>query len=119
MSVSTPGTRAARTRPAMRATARLLSLLLAVTATGMAATAVSASQLPTCRVADVTTAQRTEADWPRTVLDTTYRLTSAYGPIDLRSTAAAGLNDVTVPCSSKVMIRRVLAQLSGLAIKLA
>ena len=61
-------------------------------ATGMAATVVSASALPACRVTDVTTKNRFYADWQRTLLDTTYRLPSTYAPGDLRSTAYAGLN---------------------------
>ena len=74
-------------------TPRLLVLLLAVMlAMGLATTAVSAVALPPCRVADVATAHRLYSDWPRTLLDTTYRLTSAYGPGALRSTADAGLN---------------------------
>ncbi len=81
---------ASRPRPRI---ARLLVLVLAATAmTGVAATVVSASPVPTCRVADVTTAQRAYTAWDRTVLDTTYRLTSGYAPTDLRSTANAGLN---------------------------
>lgn len=72
---------------------RLIVLLLVVAfATGMAATVVSASALPSCRVADVTTKYRFYADWQRTLLDTTYRLPSTYAPGDLRSVAYAGLN---------------------------
>jgi D-alanyl-D-alanine carboxypeptidase len=79
-------------RPRLR-TARLLVFVLAATVmTGVAATVVSASPVPTCRVADVTTAQLAYSAWDRTVLDTTYRLTSGYAPTDLRSTANAGLN---------------------------
>jgi LAS superfamily LD-carboxypeptidase LdcB len=87
----TPG---ARSRIALHpATSRLLVLLLVVTlATGLAATVVSASSLPSCRVADTLTAQRKYSDWNRTVLDTIYRLPSGYAPGDLRSTANAGLN---------------------------
>ena len=74
-------------------TSRLVVLLLSVAiATGLATTVVSAAALPACRVADVTTTNRSYTDWARTILDTTYRLTSAYGPSDLRSTADAGLN---------------------------
>ena len=43
-------------------------------------------------MADVTTANRAYDDWARTLLDTTYRLTSGYVPRGLRSTADAGLN---------------------------
>jgi D-alanyl-D-alanine carboxypeptidase len=75
------------------ATSRLVVLVLvAIVATGLAATVVSASSLPSCRVADTLTAQRKYTDWNRTVLDLTYRLSSSYAPGDLRSTANAGLN---------------------------
>ena len=75
------------------ASARLVVLLILVTlTTGIAATVVSASTLPACRLADTLTAQRSYADWNRTILDTTYRLTTGYHPGDLRSTANAGLN---------------------------
>jgi D-alanyl-D-alanine carboxypeptidase len=78
------------TRPG---TARLLVLLLVtLIATGLAATVVSAQSLPSCRVADVLTARRAYTDWNRTILDTTFRLSSGYAPKDLRSTANAGLN---------------------------
>ena len=75
------------------APARLVVLLVVVAlTTGIAATVVSASTLPTCRLADTLTKQRSYADWNRTVLDTTYRLTTGYYPGDMRSTANAGLN---------------------------
>jgi D-alanyl-D-alanine carboxypeptidase len=87
----TPGSRSRIAIPP--STSRLLVLLLVVTlATGLAATVVSASSLPSCRVADTLTAQRKYSDWNRTVLDTIYRLPSGYAPGDLRSTANAGLN---------------------------
>lgn len=35
---------------------------------------------------------RALADWPRSLLDTKYRLSSTYAPGDLRSTSEAGLN---------------------------
>jgi zinc D-Ala-D-Ala carboxypeptidase len=83
--------RAARSKPV--ASARLLVLLIVVAfSTGIAATVVSASALPPCRLADTLTKQRAYADWNRTLLDTTYRLTSGYYPSDLRSTVNAGLN---------------------------
>lgn len=79
-------------RPRPR-TARLVALLLVVVvATGLATTVAAAGSLPSCKVTDLTTAQRAYGDWSRTVLDTTYRLTSTYGPTDRRSTSAAGLN---------------------------
>ena len=72
---------------------RLVVLLLSCAlATGLAATVVSASSLPSCAITDATTAQRVYADWGRTVLDTRYRLPSSYAPGDLRSTSKAGLN---------------------------
>jgi D-alanyl-D-alanine carboxypeptidase len=72
---------------------RLASLLVvAALATGLGATASAASPLPPCTVADVLTKHRTLADWPRSLLDYTYRLASTYAPGDLRSTADAGLN---------------------------
>ena len=75
---------------APRAVVLVLAVLLA---TGAAATVVSASvALPTCRVADVMTAQRSYTDWQRTVLDTTFTLPRSYAPGDLRSTSTAGLN---------------------------
>ncbi len=80
-------------RPQAR-TARLLVLMLAtVLVSGLVTTtAVSAGVLPSCRVADVPTAQRSLTTWSTSVLDTTYRLTSDYVPHDLRSTVNAGLN---------------------------
>ena len=73
--------------------ARLFALIVvAAVMTGLAATVVSASPVPSCRIADVTTAQRGYSAWDETVLDTTYRLPSSYAPTDLRSTAKAGLN---------------------------
>ena len=71
---------------------RLLVLLVACAlATGLATTVVSASSLPSCKVADTLTAQRRYADWAKTVLDTRYRLPSNYSPGDLRSTTTIGL----------------------------
>jgi D-alanyl-D-alanine carboxypeptidase len=75
------------------ASVRLVVLLVVVAlTTGIAATVVTAASLPTCRLADTLTVQRSYGDWNRTVLDTTYRLTTGYYPGDLRSTANAGLN---------------------------
>ena len=83
------GKMAAMTAPRLRLVALLLSCALA---TGLAATVVTASSLPSCKVADATTAQRSYSAWDRTVLDTRYRVTKGYAPGDLRSTANAGLN---------------------------
>ena len=73
---------------------RLVALLLVVmVATGLAASVVSAAPaLPSCAVADIYTAHRGYGDWARSILDPRFRLSSAYVPSDLRSTAAAGLN---------------------------
>jgi hypothetical protein len=72
---------------------RLVALLLGCAlATGVAATVVTASSLPSCGVADTITAQRSYDAWASTVLDTRFRLTSGYAPVGLRSTANAGLN---------------------------
>src|SRR5258705_5898661 len=93
MSAATSRMRALRSTFAGRPMgSRLVVLLLVVgLATGTAATVVSASALPACRVTDVTTKNHFYADWQRTLLDTTYRLPSTYAPGDLRSTAYAGL----------------------------
>jgi zinc D-Ala-D-Ala carboxypeptidase len=72
--------------------ARLLVAALALAVLAGFAGAVSASPLPTCRVADVLTRHYTTRDWHRSVLDWYYRLASGYAPGDLRSTAYAGLN---------------------------
>ena len=82
----TPGHRSSRSR--------LVALLLVVIATtGLAVSAVSAAPaLPSCKIADVYTAHRGYGDWARSILDPRFRLSSAYRPTDLRSTAAAGLN---------------------------
>jgi D-alanyl-D-alanine carboxypeptidase len=73
--------------------ARLVAVLLVATLTGgLTMTASAASPLPPCTVADTLTMHRTYADWPRSLLDYTYRLPSTYAPSDLRSTADAGLN---------------------------
>ena len=111
MSVPTRTTRAFRTaRPTGPTRARLLVLLLVMALTaGAAATVVSASSLPSCRIADVTTAQRYYADWPRTMLDATYRLPSSYAPGDLRSTSYAGLN------GGQAVRRLVIADLKAMA----
>jgi D-alanyl-D-alanine carboxypeptidase len=80
-------------RPNATSTSRLIVLLLVVAfATGLAATVVSAAAIPSCRFADVNTKQRFYSNYPRTVLDTTYKLPSSYAPRDLRLTSLAGLN---------------------------
>ncbi len=77
-------------RPRPRSVALLLALSLVG---GLAATASAAdTPLPACKVADTLTKHRWLGDWPRSLLDVTYRLSSAYIPTDLRSTSYAGLN---------------------------
>jgi zinc D-Ala-D-Ala carboxypeptidase len=73
---------------------RLVALLLvAILASGVAATSASAAPaLPACKVADVLTKYRSYTYWSRSLLDQTYRLASTYKPGDLRSTSLAGLN---------------------------
>lgn len=84
-----PVRRRARDR---RLQARFVALLLvAVVASGLAGS-VSAATLPACQIDDTVTKHHGLADWARSVLDTRYRLTSAYAPTDLRSTSSAGLN---------------------------
>ena len=107
------------------ASARLVVLLVVVAlTTGIAATVVSASTLPTCRLADTLTKQRSYADWNRTVLDTTYRLTTGYHPGDLRSTANAGLNGghtvrAFVIADLRAMVRAARAAGARLAVQSA
>jgi len=67
-------------------------LVVAALFGGLGATVSAATALPSCTVADTLTKHRTYADWPRSLLDHTYRLPSTYAPSDLRSTADAGLN---------------------------
>jgi D-alanyl-D-alanine carboxypeptidase len=72
---------------------RLVALLLVATLlTGLAATVSAAPALPACKIADVLTKYRSYAYWHRSLLDTTYRLSSSYAPGDLVSTSYAGLN---------------------------
>ena len=83
-----------RARSRGRASAASLILLVVVVAlaTGLASTASAAPALPTCKVADTLTKQRSLSQWPRSVLDSGLRLGSGYAPTDLRSTTTAGLN---------------------------
>ena len=94
MPIPSAVSRALRSTPLSRpASLRLVALLVVVAlTTGIAATVATASTLPSCRVADTLTKQRSYAAWDRTVLDTRYRLGSSYYPTDLRSTSNAGLN---------------------------
>jgi zinc D-Ala-D-Ala carboxypeptidase len=67
-------------------------VVVAALTTGLAATVSAAPSLPSCAVADTLTVQRAMSDWNQSVLDTHFRLSSAYVPKDLRSTASASLN---------------------------
>lgn len=72
---------------------RLVVLLLLVALLfGVASVASAATTLPPCRIADTLTKHRTLADWSRSLLDPTYRVSSTDKPTDLRSTWYAGLN---------------------------
>jgi D-alanyl-D-alanine carboxypeptidase len=126
MPIPSPVSRAIRTSSMSgAASARLVVLLVLVAlTTGIAATVVSASTLPACRLADSLTAQRSYADWDRTVLDTTYRLTTGYYPRDLRSTANAGLNSgqtvrAFVIADLKAMVRAARGAGARLAVQSA
>ena len=67
--------------------------VVAALVAGIAATSASAATpLPPCKVADVLTKYRGYVHWHRSLLDLTYRLSSAYYPGDMRSTSYAGLN---------------------------
>ena len=104
---------------------RLIALLVVVAlTTGIAATVVTASSLPSCRVMDTLTKQRSYAAWNRTVLDTRYRLGSSYYPSDLRSTANASLNSghrvrAFVIADLKAMARAARAAGARLAVQSA
>ena len=91
---------------------RLLALVLVVgLLTGLAATASTnaATALPACRVADTLAKHRSYSDWPRSLLDQRYRLSSGYAPADRRSTADARLN------SGYSVRRHVIADLRAMA----
>jgi zinc D-Ala-D-Ala carboxypeptidase len=91
---------------------RLVALLLAASlVTGFAATVTvsAAPALPACKVADTLSKHRWYSDWHRTLLDQTFRLSSAYKPTDLRSTSYASLN------SGFSVRRHVIADLKAMA----
>ena len=48
--------------------------------------------LPPCQYADQPTAHRDYAEWPITLLDTTYHVGTDYAPFDLVDSSMAGLN---------------------------
>ena len=75
-----------------RRTRLIVLLLLVALLSGVASVASAAPVLPSCQIADTLTKHRTLADWHRSLLDPTYRLSSTYKPADLRSTSYAGLN---------------------------
>ncbi|MGZ9276896.1 MAG: M15 family metallopeptidase [Candidatus Limnocylindrales bacterium] len=89
---------------------RLIALLLVASLFGgFAASASAATPLPACRVADTLTKHRWLGDWHRSLLDSTYRLSSAYIPTDLQSTSTAGLN------GGYSVRRHVIADLKAMA----
>ena len=90
--------------------ARFVALLMVVGLfTSLAATVSAAAALPACRIDDTLTRYRTLADWPRSLLDLEFRLSSTYAPADLRSTADAGLN------SGHAVRKGVIADLKAMA----
>jgi len=91
--------------------ASLIVLAIAVAlATGLAATASAAApKLPTCKVADTPTKQRSLGQWQRSILDSALRLGSGYKPTDLRNASTAGLN------SGQYVRSLVVADLAALA----
>jgi zinc D-Ala-D-Ala carboxypeptidase len=94
--------------PRRRLVALLLTIVMAVAGAATAA-ASTVPPLPACTVADVTTLHRRYADWPRTLLDVTFRIPRSYAPADLRSTAYAGLN------GGYYVRRHVIADLKAMA----
>jgi zinc D-Ala-D-Ala carboxypeptidase len=68
-------------------------LLVAVTLAigGGAAVPTKAGVAPPCRVADVLTPYRASGDWYRSLLDTEFRLASAFTPRDLVPVSGAGI----------------------------
>jgi D-alanyl-D-alanine carboxypeptidase len=89
---------------------RLVALLLVATLlTAVAATVSAAPALPSCSIADTLTKYRSYTHWPRSLLDTRYRLASTYKPSDLRSTSYAGLN------GGYYVRRHVIADLKAMA----
>jgi D-alanyl-D-alanine carboxypeptidase len=111
MAVFSRAPRVLRLAPWTRTTSRLIALLLVVAvATGLAATVVSAGSLPSCRLADTLTKNRSYSDWSRSLLDTTYRLPTTYAPGDRRSTYDAGLNGGHTVRSFVIPDLRVMAR---------
>ena len=89
----------------------IVALLLTIALlTGVAATTSAASPpLPACRIADTLAKHRWVGDWHRSLVDVTYRLSTAYAPTDLRSTSYAGLN------GGYYVRRHVIADLKAMA----
>ena len=70
-----------------------LSSVAAGLAPGLVRSVVHANSeaAPTCRYTDVLTKYRAYIDWPKSLLDTTYRLSSTYVPLSLVPTSRAGI----------------------------
>ena len=75
---------------------------------GTAPVTLAATPLPTCRYADVGTRFTSYSLWPKTFLDTIYKVPSTYSPPNRVSTAEAGLNgakyvrDFVIPSLKKM-----------------
>ena len=70
-----------------------LSLIVFGAASGAQPAPVQAAgSLPECRYDDVSTPHASTGDWPITLLDTIYMVSSSYRPPGLVSTSKAGLN---------------------------
>ena len=61
-------------------------------ASGLTTAALATASPPACAYGDVLTQHRAYADYPRTLLDTWFRVGSTYAPPGLSSTSLAGLN---------------------------
>lgn len=58
----------------------------------LASASAQISTLPTCQYDDILTTHKTLAKWQLSLLDTIYKLPQEYAPLDLISTAEAGLS---------------------------
>jgi D-alanyl-D-alanine carboxypeptidase len=99
-----------RVRPRHRSLTLLLAaIFLAGLAASAPATVSAVEDLPPCKVGDTLTEFRRYADWPRSLLDRTFRLSSRYAPSDRVSTAYARLN------SGYTVRRHVITDLTYMA----
>jgi D-alanyl-D-alanine carboxypeptidase len=100
-----------RARPRGRSSAAALVALAVVglIAASLATTVAAAPKLPSCIVADTLTAERSLDDWPRSILDSRFRLASTYAPKGLQTTSKAGLN------GGPLVRRELMPDLSAMA----